>query len=296
MKRLFVNIESFFSPQRHRVNRENHSRCKILSFCFILLISSGLVRAELFVHQLKHQSAINTIPLIQPHLSKQSSLTAKDFQLFLSGTKEDNQKVIDILQAIDIKPSEYFVEVKILKHKMDDHQFNLVKNELNNLNRKTKINKIQLDNHQNASNHFNLRMTENYQAFIATGESFPDHKIISQYGHLLPSSGRTKTSSGFYMLIQPSSAPKDERITVRVSAQQQQKINSAQQLESSYASTKFSEVKGKWILIASNAEGKTSLSDKRYSTNDQSSKERWYYVRVTDVAAPLNTQQSTDKM
>jgi len=251
------------------------------------LITSELVRAELFVHQLQHISASNAIPLIQPHLSRESRLTSKGFQLFLSGTEEDHQTVLDIIKVIDIKLKEYFVEVKILNHKMDDHQFNSNKNDLDKKTNHAKIKRFRLDDNRNANNHFNLRMTENYQAFVSTGESFPENKVVSQYGHLLPSSGRTKISSGFYMLVQQNSTgsrTENKQITVRISAQQQQKVNSNQSINSSSTSTKYAGVKGKWILIASNAEQKEALSNKRYTPHSKSSKERWYYVRVSDAS------------
>jgi len=287
MNHLLIKHKRLISPQRHRVHRGKAYGFKIIYICFLLLITSGVVRAELFVYELKYQTAGNAISLIQPHLSKDASITAKEFQLLVNGTQEDNQKVIDILNVIDIKLNEYSVEVKILDHKMDAHQFNSTKTKVGDETVRKKFKQFHLDNdrninNRNANNHFNIRMAENYQAFISTGESFPDNQVVSQYGHLLPSSGRTKISSGFYMLIQQNSTISARQIAVRVSVHQQQ-IDSSQAFNSSSASTKFAGELGKWILIASNADHKTANSNKRYSTNSKTNKQRWYYVRVTDA-------------
>lgn len=276
-------------PRRHGGHREKFSIGKIFCVCFLLIAISGLARAELFVHQLQHLSASNAIPSIQPHLSKESTLTSKGFQLFLSGSEKDNLKLKEILKAIDVKLGEYLVEVKILNQQMDAHQFNST---INKLEPRKKIKRLQLDDKNTTNTYFNLRMTENYQAFIATGESFPEHKVVAQYGHLIPSSTREKVSSGFYMLVQSNSSSSSDsysdsqEITVRVSAQEQQVIKGDNSIGSSSTSTKFSGVKDKWILIASNAKQRKATLNKRFSTNSQSgrsNKERWYYVRISDA-------------
>jgi len=282
-----------FSPQRYTVHRKKTFRQKVLGACFLLITISGFARAELFVHQLQHLSASNAIPSIQPHLSKESNLTSKGFQLFLSGSEEDNLKLKEILKAIDVRLSEYLVEVKILNQQMDEHQFNTTRIKLEP---RKKIKRLQLDDKNTTNVYFNLRMTENYQAFVATGESFPEHKVVAQYGHLIPSSTREKVTNGFYMLVQSNSGSdsNNRAVTVRVSAQEQQVIKGDNSIGSSSTSTKFSGVKDKWILIASNARQRKATSNKRFSTNNQSgrsNKERWYYVRISDA----NTESMTEK-
>ena len=237
--------------------------------------------AELFVHQLKHQLAAKVIPVIQPHLSTQTSMTAKDYQLFVNGTKKDNQKVIDILQMVDTKTREYLVEVKILDQEMNRHEQNISKAELNKQSSNASIRRFQTQSNQKANSNFSIRTIENYQALISTGESFPNNQINSQYGHLLPSNGRTNIKSGFYIAVQQTGAT---TVSLSVSAQQQSRqTTNNRSVNASTASTKISGELGKWIFIASNASKSSLRSTKRYTTDSRASKTRWYYVRVTSI-------------
>jgi len=263
-------------------NRENQSlKIGFGLLLVMLLINTQLVRAELFIHQLKNQPAQNIIPAIQPHLSKQTSISANGFQLLVDGIPQDNQKVISLLQILDSKLRQYFVEVKILNQQMQQHQLSSSKMAIDNKSTQVKLNRFQAQGYQSNGDNFSLRTTENYQALVNTGESFPSNLAISQYGHLLPSSGRTNINSGFYITVQQTSP---QTVSLSVSAQQQNRqVNNSRSIDSSSASTRVVGDLGKWILVASNAKRSSLGNSKRYTTNSKASKQRWYYVRVNAV-------------
>ncbi len=248
----------------------------------LVLFNIQLVYAELFVHQLKHQPAQNIIPAIQSHLSKQTSISAKGFQLMVNGSAEDNQKIIAILQMLDTKRRQYFVEVKILNQPMQQQQLNANHITVNGNTTEIRSNRYLTQGHQTNGDNFSVQAMENYQALVSTGESFPTNQIINQYGHLLPSSGRTTINSGFYITV---SQPSQQTVFLTVSAQQQNRqINNSRSINSSSASTRVTGNLGKWILIASNASRSSLGNSKRYTTNSKASKQRWYYVRVNAIS------------
>jgi hypothetical protein len=260
---------------------------KIFSLMIVfLLMSIQTLHAELFVHQLHHQPAANIIPVIQPHLSTETSITAKGFQLFVDGSKKDNQKVINILQTLDTKLKQYFIEVKILNHEMDRYQLNATNIKIANQSGEVKIKRHQTQNHQTNGDNYSLRTTENYQALVTTDETFPTNQVINQYGHLLPSSGKTTINSGFYITVQQTGP---QIVALTVSAQQQNRqVNNNRSINSSSASTRVSGKLGKWLLVASNANHSSLGSSKRYTTNSKASKQRWYYIRVNELAGEKN--------
>ncbi len=256
-----------------------------LIVCF-LSMNIQTLHAELFVHQLHHQPAANVIPVIQPHLSSETSITAKGFQLFVNGSEKDNQKVSSILQTLDTQLRQYFVEVKILNHEMDRYQLSASHIKIANPSGEVKIKRYQTQNHQTNGDNFSLRTTENYQALVTTGETFPTNQVTKQYGHLLPSSGKTTIHSGFYITVQQTDS---QMVTLTVSAQQQnRKVNNTRSITSSSASTRVSGKLGKWLLVASNASHSSLGTSKRYTTNSKASKQRWYYVRVNELADEKN--------
>lgn len=248
----------------------------------ILLANVQVICAELFIHQLKHQPASSVIPAIQPHLSKRTSISSKDFRLFVNGSVEDNQKVISILQMVDTKLRQYFVEIKLLNQQMDKYQFNASNIKINDGSSEIKLNRYQTQGHQSNGDNFSLRATENHQALVNTGESFPTNQVINQYGHLLPSSGKTTINSGFYITVQQTSS---QIVTLTVSAQQQNRqVNNSRSINSTSASSRISGELGRWILIASHASRSSLGNTKRYTTSSKASKQRWYYVRVNAIS------------
>lgn len=248
----------------------------------LMLFSIQLVSAELFIHQLKHQPAQSVIPAIQPHLSKQTSISAKGFQLIVNGSVNDNLKIISILEMLDTKLRQYFVEVKILNQQMQQQQLSGSSITIDDKSTEVRLNRYQTQGHQSNGDNFSMQATENYQALVNTGESFPTNQVVNQYGHLLPSSGRTTISSGFYITVQQT-AP--QMVSLTVSAQQQNRqVNNSRSINSSSASTRVTGNLGNWILIASNANRSSLGTSKRYTTNSKSSKQRWYYVRVNALS------------
>ncbi len=268
------------SPNSHSEATYSRYGMLLVKLLFFFLIASA-AQAELFIHQLKHQPAAQVIPIIQPHLAAETSITAKGFKLFVNGTKQDNQKVLNILKMIDTKLKEYLVEVKILNHQMNNDELNRIKISANAQSTRLQVKRHTIEANQSYGDNFVLRMIENYQAFVKTGESFPDNQVQSQYGHLLPSTGRTKISSGFYLTIQQTG---DEIVAINISAQQQSRQSQdARSINSSSTSTRINGVIGKWTLIASNAGQRSNQTSKSYSAHSKASNKRWYYVRVNNA-------------
>ena len=256
------------------------SLIKLIGLFSLYLMTVGFAHADLFIHQLKHQPASSAIPVIQPHLSSDTRITAKGFQLFVSGSKEDNDKIISILKIIDTQTREYLIEVRILDHRMQNPQPNSTRLNKHNQSTNIEIRHYQIKSSDQSNHLFTLRVIENHQAFVSTGESFPSNQIQSQYGHLLPTTGRTNVTSGFYLIVHGQG---NEDVSLSLSAQQQQRQSGyGQSITSSSTSTKVSGKKGNWILVASNTNNSQSKSSRSYRTSSKKNKERWYYIRVSD--------------
>lgn len=263
-----------------------YSFAKIIFLLATCILTIGSANAELFIHKLNHQLAANVIPVIKPHLTTQTTMTAKDYQLFVNGSKKDNDKVVSLLQMIDIRAREYNIEVKILDHKMDNNQlrhYQISKNDQSNSSEssKTEVRRYKTQSTNQKNHQFILKTIENYPAYVSTGESFPTNQIQSQYGHLLPSSGRTKITSGFYLTVQHQG---DQQVLLSLSAHQQQRQSRyGQGVSSSSTSTKVKGELGRWILATSTTTGSKSNGSRHYRTDSNRNKQRWYYIRVNET-------------
>jgi hypothetical protein len=247
------------------------SLCVLFSFIGLSVFAAD--QNELSIYKLNHQKAKSIISMIKPHASKDTIITGKNYQLFIDAPPAEQKRLKTIIEALDQALEQYQVEVKILDKPMPNH-------DTNSTTRASKIKTYRVLASNANQNSFSVRVLENSPAFVSTGEEFPNNQIQSQYGHLLPSTGRTKIRSGFYIIVikQPN-----ERVQLIVSAQQQQASIYQKNINNSVASSKISGDKEQWILIASTAREAEINSNKRYTTGSKTNKQRWYYVRVSSL-------------
>jgi len=245
------------------------------------------VQAELFEHQLQHQSATTLIPVIKPHLSKNSSLSGTKNKLFVNGSKQDNEIVSQILKSLDAPLNRYFVEIRILNQPMQANQ--RFKNQSTKAISSERAQVITYRNSQtNSADHFfTINVTENNPSFIATGEQFPSNVIENQYGHLLPGSQQKKVSSGFYLTVFKQA---NQQIALDISAgQQQRQSRYGQKISRSAMTSKIVGNKDQWLLIASTSQQLSNAQQngkqKRYRTSSKKDPQRWYYARISDLSA-----------
>jgi len=257
-----------------------------LIFLTTCLNLNSSIAAEVYSHQLTHQPAKQLIPVIQPHLSDKAKLTANGFKLFVSGTEKDNNAVSRLLAGLDIPFKEYLVELQITKQ-----QLNLTaKNQLD-LNKQTEIRenkskRLSIGHAGSNTNRFKLRVIENFQAFITTGESFPDTKFISQYDQFIPSNGRRKVSRGFYLTVTPSES---SMVQLMASAfQQQTQVRDNRNVNLSSTSSQIKANLNEWTLLASTTTETNKSNHKNYRHHANSTKDRFYYIRVRLMSDQTN--------
>ena len=220
-----------------------------LIFLAICLNLNTSFAAEVYSHQLTHQPAEPLIPVIQPHLSDKAKLTANGFKLFVSGTEKDNNTVSRLLAGLDIPFKEYLVELQIAKEQLNLTAKNQLDQNKQTGIRENKNKRLSIGPAGSNTNHFKLRVIENFQAFITTGESFPDTKLISQYDQFIPSNGRRKVNSGFYLTVTQS-----ENSTVQLMAsafQQQTQVRDNRNVNLSSTSSQIKANLNEWTLLAS---------------------------------------------
>ncbi len=251
----------------------------------LLLVGLSLITqqvfAEVYIHQLQHQPAEKLIPIIQPHLSKQSTLSASGFKLLVSGNKADDAKVTQMLSDLDTPFKEYLVQLRITSvpiRQTNSRTKSQIEGSSQSNTTTTVIKKYRTDNMLADDNQFTVRLIENYQGYINTGETYPEVKIVSQYGHMIPTTGRKKIQSGLYISVRPLA---ENSVGVKASAYQQQRqsTDSRNTNTSSTASSIVAKL-DTWTLLASTENTSSHSSKNRYSSKTTARKTRYYYVKV----------------
>ena len=251
----------------------------------ILLVLSSMtslnLSAEMFIHELKYQQAAQIIPVIKPHLEPNSVISSKDNKLFIQSTQAEYNKILSMLKMLDKKPGEFFVEVKILNRKLDDWEVKGARIVASGRQVEGKITRYQSSDSRDNEKRFSLRLTEGYQGFVNTGESFVTNQLVNHYGSFIPQTSNKKVSSGFYVTVHNAN---DTQVRVAVSAQaQNRKTKNSQTIDHSAATSFINGTKGHWLLLATTNEAQAQTNSRRYKTQSSSSDKRWYYLRVNDL-------------
>ncbi|WP_444998490.1 hypothetical protein [Aliikangiella sp. IMCC44359] len=264
------------------IKLRNHPKCYLLLISYLLFVSPKTF-AEMFVHQLNYVSSEQIIPVMKPHLNPKTKLSGKGYQLFIQASADEYKKIQEIIKALDQKPGEYLVEVRILKRRLDKWEMKQTNIQATNTNLKIKSKQITNTKNQHGEKKFRLRISEGYQGFVNTGESFPTHQLINQYQHFIPKSGYKKVTSGFYIVV--NQMPNNQ-VKLSVSAQsQQRKTKHSKTVVQSSTNNQIIGTKNEWILISATSNIQQN-NNNRYSTNGQRQNKQWYYVRVTDIIKP----------
>jgi hypothetical protein len=250
-----------------------------ITIIFTLVLSS--TQAEIYIHQLKSQPAEKLIPVIQPHLSKNTKLSAVEFKLIVSGSEQDNNKVTRLLQNLDADFKEYLVKLRITSVPIDTTTSSTqvtLQGDSHSAQQQVTSKQYRTDSLLADDNEFVVRLIENYQGYINTGETYPEVKLVSQYGQLIPKTGRKKIQSGVYISVNQAN---QQQVYVKASAyQQQRQRGDVQNTNTSSTATRIKASLGQWTLLASTEKLSTAQKRNQYSTKNKSNSSRYYYVKV----------------
>ncbi len=255
--------------------------------CLLLIglsLISQQVIAEVYIHQLKHQPAEKLIPIIQPHLSQQTTLSASGFKLIVSGSKGDDAKVTRMLSDLDTPFKEYIVQLRITSvpiRQTNSESQTQIKGSSESSSTTAVVKRYRTDQLLADDNEFTVRLIENYQGYINTGETYPEVKIVSQYGHMIPTTARKKIQSGVYISVSPAG---EQRVAVKASAYQQQRQSTdSRNTNTSSTASRILAKLDDWTLLASTENESDRSRNNRYSTKGSSKSARYYYVKVKEL-------------
>ncbi|TQV84443.1 hypothetical protein [Aliikangiella coralliicola] len=261
-----------------------------ISLCLILMAFSFSANAESYIHQMQYLKAEQVIPVIKPHLSQQTRLTAKGYQLFIQSTPKDYEKIKQMMLMLDKKPGNFLVQVRVLDRRLDNWEMAGAQLKSSGKKLSAGVSRYQTSGRNKIDKTFSVRTTEGYQSFINTGEAFPTHQLVKHYGSFIPKTKDKKVNSGFYATIHKMPGNK---IKVSISTQQQnRKGQHSQTIQTSKANSVFDATPGHWVLIASTGTTATSGNNaihqrkqpgnNHYSVSASRSDKRWFYLKVTE--------------
>lgn len=247
----------------------------ILILLFAFLFAKN-VEAKLYIHQMQHLKAEQVIPAIKPHLSTETTLTAKDYQLIINASESEYQKVLAMLKMLDKKAQNLMIEVRVLDRKLDNWEKQGAQLKVSGSSSSAKVTRYETHGRNKLDSIYRLRIMEGYQGFISTGETFPTHSLVKNYNEFIPQTKYKKAQNGFYVSAHQLPS-KQFRVAINT---QQQKRGNGNVIKQSQASNQFTTKEGHWVLIASTGESTTNQSSQNYRVTASNNSKRWFYLRV----------------
>ncbi|MCW8879120.1 MAG: hypothetical protein OQJ89_06500 [Kangiellaceae bacterium] len=246
----------------------------ILILAFSLTIFD--IHAKLFIHQMQYLKAEQVIPAIKPHLAKETTLSAKDYQLFIDSTEAEYKKIQSMLKMLDKKPKNLMIEVRVLDRRLDDWEMKGAQLKVSGNSSSAKITRYQTNGHSKIDSVYRLKTMEGYQGFVTTGEAFPTHNLVKHYDSFVPQTKYKNAKSGFY--VTANQLP-SQQFRVAINAQQQKRGN-GNVIKQSQTANQFTVNEGHWVLIASTGESSSNRSSNKYRVASSNNTKRWFYLRV----------------
>ena len=251
---------------------------KTLLTTLILALSLVVTQAsaKLFIHQMQYLKAEQVIPAIKPHLSEETTLSAKDYQLFIDTTEAEYKKIKSMLEMIDKKPKNLMIEVRVLDRKLDNWEMKGAQLKISGSSSSAKVTRYQTSGRSKHDSVYRLKTMEGYQGFVSTGEAFPTHNLVKHYDSFVPTTKYKNAKSGFYVTAQQLPS---QQFRVAINTQQQTRGN-GNVIKQSGAANQFTVNEGHWVLIASTGETASNRSSNNYRVASSNNEKRWFYLRV----------------
>ena len=233
---------------------------KLISLClglFCCIATQSISAAALEVFDLNSRTAEEIIPIIQPLVNKNTSLSGQGYQLFVRGEKSDIKLIKGLLQRIDSPLRNLRVSVRQISKsqaKQDEIDFmvNIESGKLalaiNPSNNGTQLRIKRFGTKKSRENTHSVRVMEGHKAYIYSGinkpvktqETFVKGKT-SAYQY---SAQYKQVNSGFYALPRVV----NDRVTIEINPQQQS-FRNGNVISTHDISTVIKGRVGQWITL-----------------------------------------------
>lgn len=232
------------------------------------LVAAAACAQALEVIDLRHRTAEEVIPVLQPLLEPGDALSGSDHKLFVRASANNVAQLRRALAQLDRPPLQWLVSVRRASRRTIEREIATASVAAGNRGAIATVQATDDAAHRQGSSIASVQVLEGGSAFISTGQSVPVVSAVVLGGHR-PWIGATAShrdvSSGF--LVTPRVAA--QRVTLDIE-QHAQWVGASQAVETQAITTQVSGALGEWITLGGVSEPASARSGDllsgRYST------------------------------
>lgn len=249
------------------------------------LMVSAVLAQSLEIVDLKHRTAQEVIPVLQPLLESGGALSGTDYKLFVRASAANVVQLRQALAEIDRQPRQLLVSVRRATQQELQREGVGVSGVIGNDKAAVTVHATDESAQRRNAGVASVQVLEGSSAFIATGESVPLVTAIAGSGGRRPwVAGATMyrdLSSGFLVTPRIAGGVSGDRITLDIAQQAERRSDYSGNVETQQLSTQVSARLGEWMQLGSVNESSNSqrngVLSRQYATQ---SDERSIWVKV----------------
>jgi type II secretory pathway component GspD/PulD (secretin) len=245
----------------------------------VYLIACPVLAQSLEVIDLKHRTAAEVIPVLQPLLEQGGALTGQDYRLFVRASPANVHQLRAALAQIDRQPNQLLVSVRRSTQQEVEREGAQVSGTVSNRGSNVSVQATDNSARDRRDGVASVQVIEGNSAFISSGSDVPIVTAVAAGGGRRPwaaaTTGYRNVSSGFVV------TPRMNGQTVVLDIEQQDERVVNGNVQTQHLTTQVSGMLGQWIQLGGVSESASSqqrgIRSRQYSTSND---ERSIWVRV----------------
>jgi type II secretory pathway component GspD/PulD (secretin) len=248
----------------------------LISIC---LIACPVLAQSLEVLELKHRTAAEVIPVLQPLMEKGGALTGQDYKLFVRTSPANLRQLRAALAQIDRQPNQLIVSVRRSTEQEVQRERAQASGTVSNRGAAVSVRATESNARDRSSGIASVQVIEGNSAFISSGSDVPIVTSVVVGGGRRPFAGATTSyrnvSSGFVV------TPRVNGTQVALDIEQQDERLANGTIQTQHLTTQVSGPLGEWIRLGGVNETTSTqqrgILSRQYSTQSDA-REIWVQV------------------
>jgi hypothetical protein len=256
----------------------------LLGFC---LIACPVRAQSLEVIDLRHRTAAEVIPVLQPLLEQGGALSGQDYKLFVRTSPANLRQLREALAQIDRRPNQLLVSVRRSAQQEIERERAQVSGAVSNRGAAVSVQATDSNARDRHDGVASVQVIEGSSAFISSGSDVPIVTAVAARGGRRPFAAAVteyrNLSSGFTVTPRVNGT----HVVLDIEQQDERVVNGS--IQSQHLTTQASGTLGEWIPLGGISESASSQQrgtlSRQYST---STDERGIWVKVEAVPGEEN--------
>jgi hypothetical protein len=257
-----------------RMNEQHLSLLQRLIALGLGCLSMIAVQAQsLTVIELRHRTAQEVIPVVEPLLRSGDAVTGNDYKLFVRTDAATLKQIRGVVEQLDRKPRQFWVSVRRASRGTIEREAASVSAGVDRRGGQASVLATESERSRDDGAESGVQVMEGSSAFIGTGQSVPMVTVVAgggRHGWAGVATQHRQLQSGVMVTPRVSG----ESVTLDIEQQHERSDPNAGGIRTQSVTTQVRGALNEWIALAgvneSSSSTRSGVFDRRYSTSNDS--------------------------